>query len=74
MWDCSRLDSRRLRKKIVLPSDVMEKGFRSLTAEREWDGKAGSPLVDRTGRECTIFWRDGIMEQFGHRLGIHSGV
>ena len=43
----------------------MGKGFRSLTAEREWDGKAGSPLVDRTGRECTIFGGTGSWNSSG---------
>ena len=52
----------------------MEKGSRLLTAGREWDGKAGSHLVDGTGRESTISWRDGIMERVGNRSGNRSGA
>ena len=37
----------------------MGKGSRLLTAGREWDGNVGAYLVDGTGRESTISWRDG---------------
>ena len=51
----------------------MEKHSRLLTAGREWGGKAGSHLVDGTGRESTISW-DGIMERVGNRSGNRWGT
>ena len=49
----------------VFPSDGMGKGTRLLTAGREWDGKARSRLVDGTGPESTIYWRDGTGRDHG---------
>ena len=58
----------------------MEKGSGLLTAGREWDGKAGSHLVDGTGRESTTFWRDETgrdhetgREQVGKSVGYIVG-
>ena len=45
-----------------------------LTAGRGWDGKAGSHLIDGTGPDSTISWRDGIMERVGNRSGNLSGT
>ena len=43
----------------------MEKGSRLLTAGRKWNGKVGSYLVDGTGRESSISWRDGTARDHG---------
>ena len=50
---------RRKKKQRVFPRDGTGKGFGLFTAGRERDGKVGSHLVDRTGRDYTISWWDG---------------
>ena len=52
----------------------MGKVSRLLTTGREWDGKAGSHLVDVTGRESTISWREVIMKRVGNRSRNRSGT
>ena len=54
----------------------MGKDSRLLTAGLECDGKAGSHLVDGTGRESTNSWQDGMgrylgtgREQVGNSIG-----
>ena len=49
----------------VFRSDGIGKRPVLLTAGREWDGKAGSHLVDGTGREPRIFWWDGMGRNHG---------
>ena len=67
--------ARRRRKKFwVVPGDGTGKGSCLLTAEREWDGNAGSHSVDGTGRESTISWRDAIIEQGGNSSENRSGT
>ena len=58
----------------VFPRDGTGKGSRLLTAGWEWDGKVGSHLVDGTGSEYTISWRDGIVERVGNGSGTRSGT
>ena len=51
----------------------MGKCFRLFTAGWEWDGNVGSHLVNGTGRDYTISWRDGIGERIGNIVGKSVG-
>ena len=57
----------------VFPWDDMGKASRLLIAGQEWDGKLGSHLVDGTGWECTISWRDGTGSRNGSETGREIG-